>query len=1332
MKEVPGPQVPSSEDTLTEVEGTTARCAPVTQTQITSGAVQNNEQGNKVVNDGSTLKDGSNDSANIANQRCARRRARKVAKRLKVKACLAWKRQDAQAIAAGREAAAAVLRLKRRGKAADAWEELQRREQRRRLDGTDGLRVQCVARTGRVSLVKKQRPVAIPTAANEEVAVEYVGADDGLPTALMEVNGEKRRVKLDSGARYTIAGTDWMNHGDRVSVDAPVDFVEGIGGFLLDIVGVWRFTFETVFGEALIVDACVVSGCEDEFLLGVDFMRTKGATMDFEKQEIRYGDDGRTVVIPYRTYDAEGGAKIAAVRMVLTTELSDNAVTPVQVSVTAKDGERGLFIPTRKTGSVLLAATVTTAQGGRAWVPAVNTNTKVAKIPNKKELGTWVPLDDDMEILTVSGKLDDERVKNWVEELGDSKTPLPDESEVNIGSNDPETRELVLKLMRVYRSLTANTGECPPATSLNVHHHIDTGEASPIMLKRRCQAQTDDSIIESNVENMLKSGVIEEGNGFPVVLVRKKDGEVRFCVDYRALNKVTKKDVYPLPRIDETLGGALLFTTLDLRAGYWQILVAPEDRDKTAFTTKKGLYRFVRMPFGLTNAPSTFQRLMNGVLRGLTWTTCLVYLDDILAAVLERLERAGLTLKLKKCKFATQTMEYLGHELSSDGVRPLDRLVSAVRDFPTPNDAVEAKRFAHLAGYYRRFVNGFGALMAPVTKLLRKLLRKGVAWEWGSAQAQAFEKVKTILTAKPLLIYPDFRLPFRVATDASKVGLGACLMQDKGDGWQPVAFASKVNSETESKYGVTELECFAVVWAIKLFRPYLYGRRFEIITDHAALKWLMTSPNLTGKLHRWSPNLTGKLQRWALTLQEFDFDVHYRPGNTNVVADASSRAPVTAKTRAAIGRRRRARRRKASQVDVLENEITAALVETTVAGAVTNEGDQAENERSVALRAIDQEVQTVVKELVDAVIHGTTENVQAENPSGEAARHTNQRRTKRSLERVTTAGATRPLTRAARRRLEQKTRGEEASVNARSIVSGPTRNAPAIERTETTKLAMVKRDTRTKQRKTVTWTDGKNGDEEEGSAGGQLTLSPAGTATVLDDGNTESDSNLSQEHTVTTVAMAGEAYRPEDEQTSAPRAAVTRSSDEQRRTNEVEDVRRQRVREPTLQLTDAEIIEAQTKSRMVQKMLQTGRHQGKAISKVFGLVVVERPNGRRVVLPPALWSTVFKEYHDNVWAGHLQATHTYARIAQQYWWPGLQNEVRRWVLGCQECGSRKARPREVIPPLRSLRGGDVGDRWALDVAGPLPATDGGKKYVVAAVEYVTRYAVAIAVKDHAA
>ncbi|KAE9174901.1 hypothetical protein PF002_g28925 [Phytophthora fragariae] len=214
---------------------------------------------------------------------------------------------------------------------------------------------------------------------------------------------------------------------------------------------------------------------------------------------------------------------------------------------------------------------------------------------------------------------------------------------------------------------------------------------------------------------------------------------------------------------------------------------------------------------------------------------------------------------------------------------------------------------------------------------MTKLLRKGAQWEWAEAQQAAFDRVKAVLTSKPLLIYPDFTLPFRLVTDASKVGLGACLMQDRGEGWQPVAYASKVNSTTEANYGITELECLAVVWAIKLFRPYIYGRRFTIITDHSALKWLMTSPNLTGKLHCW-----------ALTLQELDFDVQYRPGATNVVADALSRAPTTASVLAAIGKRRRARKRQAALMPAAEaaettNGTAGATGGTTEATSGTSE-----------------------------------------------------------------------------------------------------------------------------------------------------------------------------------------------------------------------------------------------------------------------------------------------------------------------------------------------------------------------------------------------------------
>ncbi|KAE9349463.1 hypothetical protein PR003_g5875 [Phytophthora rubi] len=845
----------------------------------------------------------------VKKARDARKLAANQKKRQRVKRVRAARR----AVTMEKDAQLAMLAVERASRREVGEEALQQLAQRRRGQRNGGRVVQGVEPA--IERLVQRQPGEGRVRREDEGCAQYIGADDGLPTTTMEVASTRRGVKLDSGARYSVSGTEWMAYGDRVSGEAPVDFVEGIGGYILDVVGVWKFAMRTPFGDVVNVEACIVKGCTDEFLLGVDFLRSHRATMDFQMNELRYDESGKTVVIPFRTFDGASGARVAAVRMAQTKRLGQSTVTAIEVAVEAEDGERGIFVPTHKLGSVMLATTVTVAQNGKALVPAITTGHDRVKLPSKKELGTWIPLDDGIEVLEMNGELQCEQVRKWLAEMEGSEEPMENEEEMQIGIKYEGGRALVKQLLRAYKHLVTSKDDCPPSTALAVEHHIDTGDAAPIMLKRRRQPQSEDAVVEANVRKMLGAGVIEEGNGawgFPVVLVRKKDGEVRFCVDYRALNKVTHKDVYSLPRIDETLealGGAVLFTTLDLKAGYWQIRMAEGDKAKTAFTTKRGLYQFVRMPFGLTNAPSTFQRMMNSVLCGLTWSTCLVYLDDIvvytrggierhvleLACVLERLSVAGLTLKLKKCKFATSSIEYLGHELSAKGVQPLERLISSVREFPRPKDDKEVKRFVHLAGYYRRFIEGVGSLMAPLTKLLRK----DAEWTWTEDQEVVFGYVKELLVRKPLLVYPNFRLPFRLVTDASHAGLGACLMQDHGKGWQPVAYASKVNGVTESNYGITELECLAVVWAIRLFRPYLYGREFTIVTDHAALKWLMTSPNLTGKLHRW-----------ALTLQEFDFIVEYRPGTTNVVADALSRATV--KVLAARGRRRRWRRHAAT------------------------------------------------------------------------------------------------------------------------------------------------------------------------------------------------------------------------------------------------------------------------------------------------------------------------------------------------------------------------------------------------------------------------------------
>ncbi|KAL5516359.1 hypothetical protein EMCRGX_G001657 [Ephydatia muelleri] len=453
-----------------------------------------------------------------------------------------------------------------------------------------------------------------------------------------------------------------------------------------------------------------------------------------------------------------------------------------------------------------------------------------------------------------------------------------------------ELQQLLLKYSGILSQYEGDLGR----TDL-VYHHIVTGDHKGIKQSGRRLPFHQREEVKELLDGMLERQVIEPSQGSwssPVVLVKKKDGSTRFCVDFRQLKAVTKKDAQPLPRIDETLdvlGSARWFSCLDLTSGYWQVEVAPEDREKTAFVTPYGLFQFRVMPFGLTNAPATFQRLMERVLAGLHWTTCLIYLDDILIfsatvqqhftrlrEIFDRLKQAGLKIKPSKCLLLQKSIKYLGHVVSEHGIKTDSDKTRCIADWPTPSCLQDLKQFLGLASYYRRFVRNFAAIVAPLVKLTEK----GHVWHWSSDCDAAFLQLKERLVTSPILGYPVFNQPFMVDTDASGEGLGAVLSQYVSGVERVIAFASRSLSKAERKYCATRREMLALVWAIKHFRPYLYGRRFTVRTDHASLRWLQS-------FHE--PE--GQVARWLECLSEYDFEVVHRPGTKHTNADALSCMP---------------------------------------------------------------------------------------------------------------------------------------------------------------------------------------------------------------------------------------------------------------------------------------------------------------------------------------------------------------------------------------------------------------------------------------------------------
>ena len=437
-----------------------------------------------------------------------------------------------------------------------------------------------------------------------------------------------------------------------------------------------------------------------------------------------------------------------------------------------------------------------------------------------------------------------------------------------------------------------------------VRHEINLADKTPFKEPVRRISPALFEEVREHISEMLEAEAIRPSQSpysSNVVVVRKKDGTIRLCIDFRKLNLRTIKDAYPIPRIEDSLHllvGSKFFTKLDLKAGYWQVELKEEDKHKTAFHVGNlGFYECNRMPFGLCNAPATFQRLMERAMGDLNLRDCLIYLDDIiifsdtfeshlsrLEAVFQRLHEYNLKLKASKCEFFRTQVTYLGHVVSEDGIKTDPEKLKVLKDWPIPKSVKDVRKFLGFAGYYRRFVKGFARIVRPLNDLLvgnstKKPSRRRTPFEWGETQQRAFETIIEKLSNPPVLAYADYRKPFKLHTDASSSGLGAVLYQHHDGIDRVIAYASRSLKPSERNYPAHKLEFLALKWAITdKFHDYLYGATFEVVTDNNPLTYVLTTAKLDATGHRW-----------VAALSNYNFSLTYRSGKLNQDADGLSR-----------------------------------------------------------------------------------------------------------------------------------------------------------------------------------------------------------------------------------------------------------------------------------------------------------------------------------------------------------------------------------------------------------------------------------------------------------
>ena len=721
-----------------------------------------------------------------------------------------------------------------------------------------------------------------------------------VPVIPVLINNTSTSALVDTGSSQSICSTRLLSRLGTSPTLTPVHSAHlvSVDGSPVSILGTVSLPVLLPSVEHPISQTVVVADIHPDLILGVDFLTSHRCTIDFQSSTCLVDQTPisfaaapvtSTALPPHAEapLPSPSPAPSCSLPSLITVPAESQYVCPAVVTCPPTDPGTSLvlFEPAPSLfadHNIIGVATVASVSADTVPIRLINPTDHPITLPANSSLGSLSSCTVDDQPFAMCTDACPLSAATTTSAQFDTSHLLPEES--------AQLTALLVEFSDIVSTSPSDVGR----TAI-IQHDIATGQASPIRQAPRRIPIHQQEEVRNHIKKLVDDGLVEPSDSpwaAPIVVVRKPDGSIRLCVDYRKLNQITTRDAFPLPRVDDAIDamhGCKYFTTLDLASGYWQVELEDSSKAKSAFVTPFGLFQWNVMPFGLCNAPGTFQRLMFSVLQGLIPLLCLVYLDDIivfsatfqdhlsnLRQVLTRLRKAGLKIKPSKCHLAQPSVKYLGFQFSRSGVSPDADKLDAIRNWKQPDSKTEVRSFLGFASYYRRFIPDFSAIARP----LHTLTESKTKFAWLPAAQDAFVALKNALLTKPVLAYPIPTQPFILDTDASDHAIGAVLSQVDADGRERVvAYGSKSLSHAQRRYSTTRRELLAVVFFCEYYRHYLAGARFTLRTDHKALTWL----------HNFS-GTDGLLARWLERLAAFDYKIVHRPGKSHGNADGLSRS----------------------------------------------------------------------------------------------------------------------------------------------------------------------------------------------------------------------------------------------------------------------------------------------------------------------------------------------------------------------------------------------------------------------------------------------------------